>query len=309
MRRLLRRYATWGLLRHARAKARQAPLTSGIRHGQTARLKTAVHFTSWLASRGLDLAACRQPDLDTYLLACPARRDEVRHFLAWARRYRDRALTIAPVPRPDTVVPLAQDQRWALARSLLHDDGHDPGDRVAGLLVLLFGQRPGSIARLTTSHVSLDAGHTTLTLGTTPIRVPEPLAGHLHDLAGQRRQLGQIPAGGPGPWLFPGLHPGQPVLPATISHRLARIGIDTFTGRASALLQLAGELPPPSWPTCSGCAPRPPSPGASSPAALGRLSLHARPEAITSPIKNAARGPARRLKHAVPSSFIGLLVV
>jgi hypothetical protein len=42
----------------------------------------------------------------------------------------------------------------------------------------------------------------------------------------------------------PGLHPGQPVLPATISHRLARIGVDTVTGRASALLQLAGELPP-----------------------------------------------------------------
>jgi len=54
----------------------------------------------------------------------------------------------------------------------------------------------------------------------------------------------QIPAGDPGPWLFPGLHPGSPVLPATISHRLARIGVNTVTSRASALLQLAGELPP-----------------------------------------------------------------
>jgi integrase len=105
-------------------------------------------------------------------------------------------------------------------------------------------KRPGRIARLTTSHVSLDAGHTTLTLGTTPIRVPEPLAGHLHQLTRHRRHLSQVPAGGPGPWLFPGLHPGQPVLPATISHRLARISVNTVTGRASALLQLAGELPP-----------------------------------------------------------------
>ena len=243
MRRLLRRYATWGLLRHARAKARQAPLTSGIRHGQTARLKAAVHFTSWLASRGLDLAACGNPtSTPTCWPAQPS--DEVRHFLTWARRYRDRALTVPQAPRPDTTVPLAQDQRWALARSLLHDNGHDPGDRVAGLLVLLFGQRPGRIASLTTSHVSLDAGRTTLTLGTTPISIPEPLASHLHDLARHRRHLSQVPAGGPGPWLFPGMHPGQPVLPATISHRLARIGIDTVTGRASALLQLAGELPP-----------------------------------------------------------------
>jgi integrase len=213
MRRLLRRYATWGLLRHARAKARQAPLTSGIRLGQAARLKTAVHFTSWLASRGLDLAACRQPDLDTYLLACPAQRDEVRHFLAWGRRYRDRALTVAQAPRPDTTVPLAQDQRWALARSLLHDNGHDPGDRVAGLLVLLSGQRPGRIASLTTSHISLDAGRTTLTLGTTPISIPEPLASHLHDLAQHRRHLSQVPAGGPGPWLFPACIPDSPSCP------------------------------------------------------------------------------------------------
>ena len=244
MRRLLHRYATWGLLRHARTKVRQAPLTSGIRHGQAARLNTAVYFTSWLASRGLDLGTCGQPDLDTYLLACLARRDEVRLFLAWARRYRDPALTIPPAPRPDTTVPLAQDHRWALARSLLHDGGHDPGDRVAGLLVLLFGQRPGRIARLTTSHINLDSAHTTLTLGATPISIPEPLASHLHDLTCHRRHLSQVPASGPGPWLFPGLHPGQPVLPATISHRLARIGVNTVTGRASALLQLAGELPP-----------------------------------------------------------------
>ncbi len=146
--------------------------------------------------------------------------------------------------RPQLIVPLAQDDRWALARGLLHDDGHGPADRVAGLLVLLFGQRPGKISGLTVGSVGLGDGHTILTLGTTPIRVPEPLATYLHELVGQRRHLSQVPAGGPGPWLFPGLHPGRPVLPATISHRLARIGVDTVTGRAGALLQLAGELPP-----------------------------------------------------------------
>lgn len=77
-----------------------------------------------------------------------------------------------------------------------------------------------------------------------PISAPEPLASHLRQLARQRCALTQVPAGDSGPWLFPGLHPGRPVLPATISHRLARIGIDTVTGRAGALLQLAGELPP-----------------------------------------------------------------
>jgi hypothetical protein len=121
--RVLRRYATWGLLRHARAKASQAPLSSGVRHALAANLKTAVHFTGWLAGRGMSLAGCQQPELDAYLLAHPTRREELRHFLSWARRYRDRALAIPPSPRPSTVIPLAQDQRWALARALLHDDG------------------------------------------------------------------------------------------------------------------------------------------------------------------------------------------
>jgi hypothetical protein len=212
--RVLRRYATWGLLRHARAKASQTPLSSGVRHGLAASLKTAVHFTGWLAERGMSLPSCRQPDLDAYLLAHPARREELRHFLAWARRNRDPALTISPSPRPSTVIPLGQHQRWKLARTLLHEDGYDPGDRVAGLLVLLFGQRPGKIVRLTTDDIGTDdGGHTTLALGATPIRVPEPLASHLHQLARHRRALTQIPAGDPGPWLFPASTRAAPSCP------------------------------------------------------------------------------------------------
>jgi len=68
--------------------------------------------------------------------------------------------------------------------------------------------------------VGLHGEHTILILGITPLRVPEPLATFLHELARKRRYLSQVPAGEPGPWLFPGLHPGRPVLPvlpATIS--------------------------------------------------------------------------------------------
>jgi hypothetical protein len=92
-----------------------------------------------------------------YLLAHPTRREELRHFLSWARRCRDPALASPPSSRPCPVVPLAQDQRWELARALLHDEGYDPGDRVAGLLVLLFGQRPGKITRLTTDDLTISA--------------------------------------------------------------------------------------------------------------------------------------------------------
>ena len=196
--------------------------------------------------------------------------------------------------RPQLIVPLAQDDRWALARGLLHDDGHGPADRVAGLLVLLFGQRPGKISGLTVGSVGLGDGHTILTLGTTPIRVPEPLATYLHELVGQRRHLSQVPAGGPGPWLFPGLHPGRPVLPATISHRLAAsASIPSPAAQARSCSSRASCLPP-CWPTCSACGPRPLSPGASSPGGPGAHIPHSatsRAEPGLGSFRKAGAGP------------------
>jgi hypothetical protein len=65
------------------------------------------------------------------------------------------------------------------------------------------------------------------------------LASHLHDLACHRRHLSQVPADGPGPWLSP---PASWAAHRARHHQPAarRIGADTVT----ALLQLAGELPP-----------------------------------------------------------------
>jgi hypothetical protein len=120
MRRLLRRYATWGLLRHARAKARQAPLTSGIRHGQTARLKTAVHFTSWLASRGLNLAAWRTPR------RLPARSRPPPPPPQPGPRRRTRAVAV-PRPAPRTARPARHHQPPAGPHRRQH--GHRPGQR------------------------------------------------------------------------------------------------------------------------------------------------------------------------------------
>ncbi len=46
------------------------------------------------------------------------------------------------------------DQRWALAARLLHDTALEPTDRVAGRLLLLYGQPLSRIAVMTTSQVT-----------------------------------------------------------------------------------------------------------------------------------------------------------
>jgi hypothetical protein len=245
-RKTLRSYATWDLLRRARTTSRDQPLTPMTRHATTARLATATHLLTWLAQRGLDLTTYRQDDLDTYLVTHPARRNTLHGFLAWAHRTRrSRKLTIASRPKqlPRTVA--ADDgHRWALARALLHNDGYTPADRVAGLLVLLFGQRPHRISRLATSDVTVDGDHVSVTLGASPIELPEPFADRMKRLIATRRaQVGKRVAD-PGPWLFPSQHPDRPALPETITHRLQRVGVQPSAHRASALLHLAGEMPP-----------------------------------------------------------------
>src|ERR1017187_1948077 len=74
----------------------------------------------------------------------------------------------------------------------------------------------------------------------------------------QRRQLSLVPAGGPGPWLFPGLHPERPALPATISHRLAASASPRRITRGAAaepwFMAHAGELA-----TAPGPVPSPPT--------------------------------------------------
>src|SRR6266508_2228749 len=150
------------------------------RHSATARLATAAHLLTWLAGRGLDLAGCRQPDLDAYLAKHPTRRNSLHGFLAWTyrtRRSHKLTITSGPKPLPRTVAA-DDEQRWAIVRALLHDDGHTPADRVAGLLVLLFGQRPHRISRLTVDDVGV-GGRVTITLGLSPIQLPDPLAGEL----------------------------------------------------------------------------------------------------------------------------------
>jgi hypothetical protein len=133
-RRTLRGYATWDLLRRARTASRTDLLTAGARHNATTRLAAATHLLGWLARRGLDLAG-QQPDLDDYQVEHRNRALSLHGFLAWAHRTRRaRKLTLASRPKqlPRTVAA-ADEHRWALARALLHDDGHTPADRVAGL--------------------------------------------------------------------------------------------------------------------------------------------------------------------------------
>jgi hypothetical protein len=244
---LVRRFATWHVLRSLRRRVEHRPPNQRIatRYARN-QVATAIGFLDWLHQRNITLGDCTQHDIDRWLAGPPLRR-EARHFLTWAARQGHAAqLTIRVIPEHPGEALDAED-RWAIARRLLHDDQLDLIDRVAGSFVLLYAQPLSRIAVITHDQVALhDNGTVSVCLATHDVDLPEPLAALVATLAtGTRRGHVGIGAPSKSPWLFPGHLPGRPITPARLGARLAVFGIDARAARRAALLQLAAELPAP----------------------------------------------------------------
>lgn len=135
------------------------------------------------------------------------------------------------------------EERWHQAKRLLHDETLDTGDRVAGLLLVLYAQRPAVISRLSIDDVITSNGAIRLRLGPTPVVLPEPLANLTQGLVANRHGRAVLGDQGTSPWLFPGGQPGRPISADRLGHRLRLIGIRPAQARSTAMFQLASELP------------------------------------------------------------------
>jgi hypothetical protein len=241
-RHLVAAYATWWVIRRRRYRQARG-FTTGRGHDHTA-IARAIEFLAWLRSHHKTLAVCTQADIDLWLASGPVGRREARGFIRWARRQRlcDQIDIVhrrdpLPVPTAD-VTELA-----ATARRLLSDDTVNLADRVAGLLLILYGQPVTRIAALETSHVGEVGNLTTLNLGVTPIELPEPFGQLVRHLARSRDGYAVV-ADPNSRWLFPGGRPGRPIGATQLQIRLNRLGIRTRAARTTMLLELAGELAP-----------------------------------------------------------------
>ncbi|MFJ6384637.1 helix-turn-helix domain-containing protein [Kitasatospora sp. NPDC092039] len=76
-----------------------------------------------------------------------------------------------------------------------------------------------------------------------PIRLPGPLARLLTDFANRPRPPGWA-ANHPNRWLFPSAEPGRHITGGALVRRLTAHGIPSRPARATALVQLAQDMPP-----------------------------------------------------------------
>jgi hypothetical protein len=168
-------------------------------------------------------------------------------LLAWLRsRWRlppARPAARHPAPPRPAGATISQDQRWAHAARLLHDTTLDPTDRVAGCLLLLYGQPLSRIAVMTTSQITRSGQETLIQLGRHHVPVPGPLAAAITQLINDGRSHRGVGSPQQTAWLFPGHLPGRPITPDTLGGRLRALGIYAQPGRRAALLDLAAQLP------------------------------------------------------------------
>ena len=102
-------------------------------------------------------------------------RYETATFLRWAHANKLTTANPRTTRWHGPVNALNDDQRWAIARQLLHDTTLDAEDRLAGLLLLLYAQRPSVIGLLTTDQITIADDQVSISFGRTPIRLPRPV--------------------------------------------------------------------------------------------------------------------------------------
>jgi len=247
---VLRRYAAFHVLPRVRSRLARGANTVVVCHAATNALRRTAHLLAWLRDRDVGLRHLSQPVLDEWAAQHAGYVRDVGAFLSWARRSKLTAPAALPDRRrwgPSAFLPAQE--RWPLAQRLLHDDDLPAAHRLAGSLVLLYGQPVRRLAALRRSDVTTHDGRTTVSLGSEALLLAPPLDRLARELAAgaapdpalvglaQSFPLGQD-------WLFPGRRAGQPIGDKGLSRRLTKLGIPVRGARNSALLELAREVPP-----------------------------------------------------------------
>jgi hypothetical protein len=172
--RMINTYATWVVLRGLRRRADAGEVTH-TRLAKT-RINAAIHLLAWLDAQGQRLGDLTQDGLERFFEASRPSDSEVGDFLGWATRHRYLAGTLEVSRRQRRDGPaLDDDTRWTIVARLLGDDTLEVTDRVAGCLVLLYGQQLSRIVAITVDQLSTDHDGVHLRLGSDHVPLPEPL--------------------------------------------------------------------------------------------------------------------------------------
>ncbi|WP_433678745.1 hypothetical protein [Nocardia sp. CA-119907] len=242
---VLRSFITWHCLPRLRRSLDSRPASASQINGLRNRISTVTEFLGWLRERGRALHDVDQSDVDEWLTTGPSTRYHLRAFVQWAARRGHVGDVVVPVRKSrQHTAPIDADQRWDMARNLLHNNEIRLPYRLAGLLVLLYAQPMATLVEMTVDQVIRGDDGVYLRLGPLPLHLPEPLDALMVQLIEEHSGKASIARRERSMWLFPGAQPGRHISYIQMVTQLHRIGIHSMPTRAAALLDLSAQLPP-----------------------------------------------------------------
>lgn len=242
---LVRPFARWMVLRRARNRARSRAFTEASASWARQQIRVALDFLAWLDQHGIQLAAVGQPDIDAWLTTGSTQRYTVRYFLGWAHRHHLAGPVKVPLRlarTPEQALP--EDQRWQQLQRCLRDQSLPHQVRVAGALLLLYGQPISRTVQMKTSQLSHHRGETYLAFNQHPVLLPPPMARLIQQQSTTATPTAVLGGrGNPTTWIFPGQVPGRHLAVGGLVRQLNDHGIQARISRSAALINLAADLP------------------------------------------------------------------
>lgn len=198
-----------------------------LRSKQT--LTVTIDFLNWL--KNISLATVDQQHLDAWQAEGPTTREIASRFLRWAMGARlvDRTLTMTPHRRGTSTTLPAADQQAAIDR-VVNTDELTARDRLAAILILVFGQQAADIVQLTWDDVTVTDELVTISIGESPIALSPPLDEPARQLVAAPGHA-QTAAHPDSRWVFRGHAPGGHITAAALRERLKAL----FSTRAARL--------------------------------------------------------------------------
>ncbi|CAM5320136.1 hypothetical protein SCHAM137S_01968 [Streptomyces chartreusis] len=246
---LLTRYLRWTVLPAAYEHTdRTGSLCPHHARYLLEQLRTAHAFAHYLRTTGSTLADCTQPHVDAWLSSQRWRTSYLRQFLTWAAVHGEapRHVAVSALATSEDRSIMSDTDRLLLAHRLEHDDTIALPDRIAGCLVLQYGQHVTRITQLTVDDVlehPKEPGILGLTLGSDPLWLRPRLSHLMARLITERHPDRVLARSIPTPHLFPGSHPGRPLSADHLARRLKTLGIKNLRrARNGALLSMVGSV-------------------------------------------------------------------
>ena len=232
------------LLPSVEARCEASKATWGTVRQVQNQLRAAIELMAWSRPRG-GLGRLSRSDVDEWLAGLSTRH-WARQFLLWAIRQHllDLPASAIPLRAPRAPSDVEDYQlRADLAHRLLHEEGTPADIRVAGLLVVLYGQHLSRIVSIEGESVDPESMPPRIKLGRNWLELPDTMGQHIAELLAQAPRR-SAPFAEDVRWLFPGDGAGTHLSSDRLGVRLAKYGIHARSMRNTVLFQLGATVQP-----------------------------------------------------------------